>query len=94
MRGKKVLKVVAIALLALGLHAAVPETAEAHLGGVRRTSRRVSRRTSRRVVRRHMVALPAVYTTTIVAGVTYYVIDGVRYVKQIQGGQVVYVVVG
>jgi hypothetical protein len=49
-------------------------------GSVAGMARRTSRRTSRRVSRRHAIAygtrvtvLPPAYTTTVVAGVTYYV---------------------
>jgi len=54
----------------------------------------VHRRTRRRwAVGTRMYTLPAGYTTTLVAGTTYYVVDGEYLAKAYEGNQVTYVVV-
>lgn len=60
----------------------------------RQAARGTARRTTRRVARRRMAMLPPVYTTVVVTGVTYYVVDDVRYVKEMDNGQVVYIEAG
>jgi hypothetical protein len=82
------LRVAAVAFSALLTQGVLPGMAEAY---GRRTARRTARRTSRRVSRRRLYTLPAGYSTVAAAGVTYYVVDGVRYTRQMEGGNVVYV---
>ena len=53
---------------------------------VRGTARRTTRRTMRR-----LTVLPRGYRTAVVAGVTYYVVEGVHYKPYYEGSQVVYV---
>ena len=61
------------------------------VAGVRRRTRRRTRR--RWAIGTRMYALPAAYTTAVVAGTTYYVVDGEYFIKAYEGNQVVYVVV-
>ena len=88
MKRRRFLKVAAVAFSALLTQGALLGVAEAY---GRRSARRTARRTTRRVARRRMYTLPAGYTTVAAAGVTYYVVDGVRYTRQMEGGNVVYV---
>ena len=90
------LKGLAAAVPALLISGLVAQEAEAYgprhaRAAVRGTARRTARRTTRRVARRRMVMLPPVYTTTVVSGVTIYVVDGVQYAKEMDNGQVVYI---
>ena len=63
-------------------------------GSVAGVHRRTRRRTRRRwAVGTRMYTLPAGYTTTVVAGTTYYVVDGEYLKKAYEGDKVVYVVV-
>jgi hypothetical protein len=63
-------------------------------GPVRRPApapaRGVARRTTRRTMRR-LTVLPRGYTTAVVAGTTYYVVEKVYYKPYYEGNQVVYV---
>ncbi len=63
----------------------------ASVGGVRRRTRRRTRR--RWAIGTRMYTLPAGYTTTVVAGTTYYVVEGEYLKKAYEGDKVVYVVV-
>lgn len=86
------LKGLAAAVPALLISGLVAQEAEAY--GPRRARaavRGTARRTTRRVARRRMAMLPPVYTTTVVSGVTIYVVDGVQYAKEMDNGQVVYI---
>ena len=61
------------------------------VAGVHRRTRRRTRR--RWAIGTRMYTLPAGYTTAVVAGTTYYVVDGEYLKKAYEGSQVVYVVV-
>jgi len=61
------------------------------VSGVRRRTRRRTRR--RWAIGTRMYTLPAGYKTTVVAGTTYYVVDGEYLKKAYEGDKVVYVVV-
>ena len=61
------------------------------VGGVRRRTRRRTRR--RWAIGTRMYTLPAAYTTAVVAGTTYYVVEGEYLKKAYEGDKVVYVVV-
>ncbi len=101
-------KLSVIGLIVLGLLFEIPATdqilikdAEARVGrpGSPRSVAGVSRRTTRRTVRRHHAVghrvrvLPVGYTTVVVSGTTYYVYDGVYYLPQYEGNQLVYIMV-
>ena len=88
MKRRRFLRVAAVAFSALLTQGLVLGVAQAY---GRRTARRTARRTSRRVTRRRLYRLPAGYSTVAVGGATYYVVDGVRYTRQMEGGNVVYV---
>jgi hypothetical protein len=88
MKRRRFLTVAAVTFAALLAQGVLSSVAEAY---GRRTARRTARRTSRRVTRRRLYTLPAGYTTVAAAGTTYYVVDGVRYTRQMEGGNVVYV---
>ena len=59
------------------------------------TARRVARRTTRRVVyranARRFYTVPFGAVTIIESGITYYVVGGIRYIKTIEDGRVVYI---
>jgi hypothetical protein len=55
------------------------------------TARRVARRTVYRANARRLYTVPVGVTTVIVSGVTYYVIDGIRYIRTMERGRLVYV---
>jgi hypothetical protein len=61
------------------------------VAGVRRRTRRRTRR--RWAIGTRMYTLPAGYTTAVVAGTTYYIVDGEYLNKAYYGSSVVYVVV-
>ena len=63
----------------------------ASVAGVHRRTRRRTRR--RWAIGTRMYTLPAGYTTAVVAGTTYYVVDGEYLVRAYEGDQVTYVVV-
>jgi|GEM_PF-1965303 len=63
----------------------------ASVGGVRRRTRRRTRR--RWAIGTRMYTLPAAYTTAVVAGTTYYVVEGEYLKKAYEGDKVIYVVV-
>lgn len=63
----------------------------ASVAGVHRRTRRRTRR--RWAVGTRMYTLPAAYTTALIAGTTYYVVDGEYLTKAYEGNQVTYVVV-
>ena len=93
-------------LLGLGALASIPSTASAGVavrgprggGAAVRVgrpvaappARGVARRTTRRTMRR-LTVLPRGYTTAVIAGTTYYVVDSVYYKPYYEGNQVVYV---
>lgn len=63
-------------------------------GSVAGVHRRTRRRTRRRwAIGTRMYTLPAGYTTAVVAGTTYYVVDGEYLKKAYEGSEVAYVVV-
>ena len=63
-------------------------------GSVAGVHRRTRRRTRRRwAVGTRMYTLPAGYTTTVVAGTTYYIAEGEYFKKYYEGDEVVYVAV-
>lgn len=63
-------------------------------GSAAGVSRRTRRRTRHRwAIGTRMYTLPAGYTTTVVTGTTYYVVDGEYLKRAYEGNQVVYVVV-
>ena len=72
-------------LAALGLFGSAEAEAGVH------QARRGTRRRTRRRARRRLTRLPRNHTTTVVAGTTYYVVDGVTYEPVSEEGEIVYV---
>ncbi len=72
-----------------------PLTPVSYAGMARRTTRRTVRRTTyaTAATAAYVTALPVGCTTVVVGGVTQYACGGVTYVRQLQGPNVVYVVV-
>ena len=68
-----------------------PLTPLSYAGRARRVARRTARRTVYRAEARRFYALPVGAAIIVETGTTYYVVDGVRYIKTIEDGREVYV---
>lgn len=89
------------ALVFLGLSLGAPPLASlsecviqsADAQPAKRINRRTNRRVRRRAVGATLAALPPGYRTVVVAGATYYYVNGVYYQAVEQDGATVYIVV-
>jgi hypothetical protein len=68
-----------------------PLTPLSYAGTARRVARRTTRRAVYRANARRFYTVPLGAEIILVGGTTYYVVNGVRYIKTIENGQVVYI---
>ncbi len=68
-----------------------PLTPLSYAGTARRVARRTTRRAVYRANARRFYTVPVGAVTVVESGTTYYIIDGVRYIKTIENGRVVYI---
>jgi hypothetical protein len=68
-----------------------PLTPLSYAGTARRVARRTTRRAVYRANPRRFYTVPVGAVVIVESGTTYYVVNGIRYIKAIENGQVVYI---